>query len=212
VATVSPSPNGRAQRAEQVTLPNGREILVRPIEPSDKPKMVQGFAHLSAESRYRRFHQAMQQLSDDVLIYLTEVDHHDHEALVSLDSTSGDGIGVARYVRSTDDPGVAEVAVTVVDIWQRMGVATILLARLVERARAEGIRRFSALVQADNRRVLDLIRPLGEVRIQSEGTELLLDIDLPQGPVRERLRTVLRELAGAGLDVTRWPRPAPPTD
>ena len=38
-------------------------------------------------------------------------------------------LGVARFVRR-DEPGTAEVAVTVVDDWQGRGVATALLERL----------------------------------------------------------------------------------
>ena len=83
---------------------------------------------------------------------------------------------------------------TVVDDWQHMGVATLLLSHLVDRARAKGIRRFSALVQGDNAQVLELIRALGEVRMESQGAELLLDIELPDELSRKRLQATLREI------------------
>jgi hypothetical protein len=37
--------------------------------------------------------------------YLTEIDHHDHEAIAALDANTGEGIGVARYVRNPARPG-----------------------------------------------------------------------------------------------------------
>jgi hypothetical protein len=49
------------------------------------------------------------------LRYLTSIDHHNHEALVAMSLFDGRGLEVARYVRSAEDPRVAEVAVTVVD-------------------------------------------------------------------------------------------------
>ena len=56
---------------------------------------------------------------------------------------------------------MAEVAVAVADSWQGNGVATALLDRLAERARAEGIRRFSAEILAENRPMLELIEEVG---------------------------------------------------
>ena len=60
-------------------------------------------------------------------------------------------------MRSPEDRERAEVAVAVADSWQGRGVATALLDRLTERARAEGVRRFSAEILADNRPMLELI-------------------------------------------------------
>ena len=36
------------------------------------------------------------------------MDHHDHEALVAVEPASREGLGVARYVRSREDPEEAE--------------------------------------------------------------------------------------------------------
>jgi RimJ/RimL family protein N-acetyltransferase len=59
-------------------------------------------------------------------------------------------IGVARYVRLAEDPDAAEVAVVVADAWQRRGVASLLVDELAPRARARGIRRFTATMASDN--------------------------------------------------------------
>ena len=63
------------------------------------------------------------------LSYLTEVDHHDHEALVAVDPETNEGVGVARFVRSAEDPAVAELAVAVADDWQGQGVGSLLAGR-----------------------------------------------------------------------------------
>jgi GNAT superfamily N-acetyltransferase len=115
--------------AEPVRLRDGAEIFVRPVTPRDKRAIARGLERLSEESRYRRFFAPVHRLSDRDLAYLTEVDHHDHEALVAY-AGSGEPLGVARYVRLHDEPSKAEVAVAVVDDWQGRGVATELLAFL----------------------------------------------------------------------------------
>ena len=101
----------------------------------DRQLLLRGFERLSPESRYRRFLAAMPELSEEMVRYLTEIDHHDHEAIAALDARTGEGIGVARYVRDPQRRDAAEVAVTVIDDWQGKGVGTLLLEALGARAR-----------------------------------------------------------------------------
>src|SRR5689334_1911637 len=103
---------------ERVTLRDGSQVAIRPVRATDKARLREGFDRLSAQSRQRRFLVAMPRLSDRLVRYLTEIDHHDHEALGALGADDGEPIGVARYVRSESDPQAAEVAVAVVDDWQ----------------------------------------------------------------------------------------------
>ena len=93
--------------------------------------------------------------------YLTEIDHHDHEAIAALDARTGEGIGVARYVRDPQRRDAAEVAVTVIDDWQGKGVGTLLLEVLGARARQEGISSFTALMLATNQEMMEVTRPSG---------------------------------------------------
>jgi RimJ/RimL family protein N-acetyltransferase len=187
--------SGRRQpTGEPVLLADGSTISIRPIEPGDKGALESAFDQLSQESRYRRFFAPLDRLSRRDLTYLTEVDHHDHEALIAQGSR-GEPIGVARYVRG-QEPGKAEVAVAVVDEWHRRGVATALLRRLVDRARAEGIDTFTATVLADNRRALDLMSSLGDAhQVGSENTSIELEIELPRAGIGKRLRDALRQAA-----------------
>ena len=65
-------------------LRRGERVLIRPIRPSDKPPLLEGFRRLSQESRHRRFFSPVPELGAGQLRYLTEVDHDAHEALVAL--------------------------------------------------------------------------------------------------------------------------------
>jgi GNAT superfamily N-acetyltransferase len=125
-------------------------VTLRPIAPEDKPLLAAIFERLSEESRYRRFFTTKNELSPADLDYLVDVDHSDHGAIIAIDPLSGKALGVARYIRSKGHAEVAEVAVTVADDWQGRGLGRALLDRLTYRARREGVRRFSALVQGDN--------------------------------------------------------------
>jgi GNAT superfamily N-acetyltransferase len=177
-------------------LADGTELLVRPIRPDDKAALAAAFERLGPESRYTRFLAPMGSLSESQLKYLTEVDHHDHEALVAIEAETGEGVGVARFVRLADDPQAAEFAVTVVDDWQGRGIGTALLALLADRARDEGIERFRGLMLARNQPVQDLVKMFGRPRVvdRQPGT-VEVEVDLPPAGAGEELTAMLRAAA-----------------
>ena len=164
--------------AERTGLRDGSEIQIRPIRTDDRELLRSAFDRLSEQARYMRFQAPLAELSDTQLSYLTAVDHHDHEALLAIDPDADDLVGVARFVRVSD--GVAECAIVVADDWQGRGVATALLDRLVERARAEGIDHFTALLLAENTDALRLLTRLGEADERRVGSQVELEIALPQ--------------------------------
>src|SRR5215831_10424299 len=141
-----------------VKLRDGSKVLIRQVQPADAALLADGFARLSGKSRQMRFLARKDRLSAAELRYFTDLDHRDHEALGALDQADGRGVGVARYVRDAKDPRTAEIAVTIVDEWQGRGLGAELLTRLADRARTEGICRFTALVAEDNRAMAGLLR------------------------------------------------------
>jgi RimJ/RimL family protein N-acetyltransferase len=200
---------GAPAESEHVVLADGLELLLRPVRPNDKGRLEQAFKRLSPETRYRRFFAPLESLSDQDLRYLTEVDHHDHEAIAAVNPENGMIVGVARFVRS-DDPTEAEVAVVVGDPWQGHGVATALLQQLVGRARAEGIDHFVALVLSDNTDALELFRHLApggsHTRRSASGhTELVMALPDPDRIGDSTLGRALRA-AASGLRINPWSR------
>ena len=170
-------------RAGTVALRDGSAVLIRQVRSADAPLLADGFARLSPESRRLRFLRRKDELTPAELRYFTDVDHHHHEALGALDHTGGRGVGVARYVRDTGDPLSAEIAVTVADDWQGRGLGTELLAQLSGRARAEGIRRFTALVSADNAAMAGLLRSASATPVhRAHGT---VEYQIPLAPAAE---------------------------
>jgi RimJ/RimL family protein N-acetyltransferase/nucleotide-binding universal stress UspA family protein len=179
--------------SSRTRLRDGSTVLIRPLSPDDRELLRSGFERLSDRSRYLRFQTPLTELSDEQLSYLTAVDHHDHEALLALDPASEEAIGVARFVRVGEE--VAECAIVVADEWQNRGLGGALLERLVQRAHEEGVERFTALVLAGNTDALRLLERLGDTVRHSEGSQLELEIELPDRP--ESSASLRLILAGA---------------
>ncbi len=176
------------------------DIETRPIEPTDKALLAAAWDRTSPESRYRRFLTPKDDLSAAELRYLTEVDHRDHEALLAIDPQTGWLAGVARYVRDREDPVSAEVAVVVADALHGKGIGRQLLERLSERARAEGIRRFTALMLSDNAAMEHLLSDLGATELLSSGDGAIqLAVDLPPRGLGDALAAWLRSVAAGSL-------------
>ena len=170
-------------------------MLIRPVRPEDKQLFVAGWEQFGEESRYRRFLGSKGSLSEHDLAYFTEVDHVDHEALGARDAETGEGVGVARYVRLESQPEVAEAAVAVIDEWQHRGVGGELLRRLTERARENGVQRFQARLFAFNDAMIALFGELGELEVRdADADQLEIDVELPCEPAAG-LGTALRAAA-----------------
>lgn len=132
-------------------LPDGTRVRLRFIAPADKALLARGMADLSPQSRYERFLVPKLRLSDDELRVLTEVDGRDHVAIVAvLDADPGRLAGVARFVRDPVVSEQAEVAITIGDPWQGMGLGTTLGLALADVAKALGVRRFTASLLGTN--------------------------------------------------------------
>jgi GNAT superfamily N-acetyltransferase len=189
----TPSTNELVILGAPVVLRDGSHVRVRQGHRSDQQLLLRGFERLSPESRYRRFLVPTPELTEVMARHLTDVDHHDHEAIIALDEETGEGIGVVRYFRMTQRRDTAELAVTVIDDWQQRGLGTLLLEVISARAREESITTFTALMLAGNREMMGLLNSLGPVRIvdRDPGT-VEIEMPIPAVGLSPALRKLLR--------------------
>jgi GNAT superfamily N-acetyltransferase len=163
--------------AGEVTLPDGRGILIRPVRPDDKATLRRLFAALSDESRTRRFLRVTRQLEPGDLAALTEFDREVEAAFVVLDAESLAPVAVGRYVRAEPGAASAGVAVAVADAHQGRGIGTALVRHLARHAASGGIASLRALMFYDNvvaRRVLEHVGPVRVVGYDPGVVELVV--------------------------------------
>jgi RimJ/RimL family protein N-acetyltransferase len=164
----------------KLTLQDGTVLLVRPLEPEDRERLDAAVAKLSPQSRYLRFAAPKPRLTKADLDHLLDLDHHDREALLAFDPSTGEGIAVARYAPVTGQAHVVEVAVTVTDAYQGRGAGTALTALLTERARAEGVVALRAVTLAENTRAIAMLRRGGFRPVGRDGAMLEFELGLAE--------------------------------
>lgn len=141
-----------------VVLRDGGTAHLRPIHPSDADAVQKFHMGQSQNSIYMRFFAFKAKLSSKELKRFTEVDYRDRVAFVI--TVGGEIVGIGRYDR-LDDPTEAEVAFNIADSHQGRGIGSILLEHLAAAAHENGIRRFSAEVLPENRKMLMVFSDAG---------------------------------------------------
>jgi RimJ/RimL family protein N-acetyltransferase len=145
----------------QARTRRGAAVSIRPLRADDRKREIEFINSLSERSRYFRLFAPLKFLPRHLIDQLMDVDYRQRMAFVA--TTQQDGIeqfiGVARY-GETDQPGVAELAVSVADSWQRCGIASSLMRQLMSYAREQGVYRMTGQVMPENQAMIALARRL----------------------------------------------------
>ena len=143
-------------------LADGTNIVIRPIRPEDAA-LEQSFVHaLSEESRYFRFMNSMQELSESMLVRFTQIDYSREMALiaVTMEHDKEIELGVTRYAINPDGES-CEFALVVADNMRGKGLGNKLMVALMDAARSKGLKIIEGEVLNNNASMLKLMHRLG---------------------------------------------------
>ncbi len=148
------------------TIQTGEEVTIRPIRPEDEPLMASFNRTISPYSIYLRYFHPIsptQLVSHDQLAALCFVDYDREMALVAeMKDEKGHlqivGMGQLTKLQGTTD---GEFALLVNDKYQRTGLGTELLARLLDIGRDEKLERVVAEILPENEGMRRVCTKLG---------------------------------------------------
>ena len=160
-------------------LADGRRVELSPVRPQDATAERAFIGALSLNSRYRRFHFGLCELSPEQARAMTEIDQYHHVAFVARPARSEAIVADARYVRA--DSADAEFAIAVADEWQGAGLGRELLVRMSAHARERGVRRLFGDVLWGNSAMLGLARELGAVLKRRPGDATVVRVEFGFG-------------------------------
>jgi len=175
--TIADPPSGYPGEWEQdAVLRDGGTVRIRPIVPADAPALQALVHNMSTQSSYFRFFRVKRELAPEELKAFTEIDYRSDMAFVAI--VDGSLVGVGRYNAIDNDPTLGEIAFTIADPFQGMGIGTLLVFRISAYARALGIERFRAYLLADNHAMMRVFRNAG-FSLSREIDEGVYTVEIP---------------------------------
>jgi GNAT superfamily N-acetyltransferase len=166
-----------------IELKDRTRVHLRPIVPEDEPLLHEAVASMSERTVYFRFFSPIKRMSDALAHRLAVVDYNDRFAVVATTTRPAGKeriVGVARYDRAPQTD-VAEVAVAVIDEFQRRGLGSVLLAELARVAKTHGISTFQLIVLPENGEMLGLLRNMGWIhQARLAGGVYEISFELPE--------------------------------
>ncbi|MFS8878600.1 GNAT family N-acetyltransferase [Synechococcus sp. H55.8] len=149
----------------QYTWPFREGITIRPIRPEDEPLVIQFHRHVSDYSIYLRYFHPIKYSARIAHERLVRICFNDYDREIALVAEKQEPeatiLGISRLSKKHGLPEEAEFALLVADPYQRQGIGTELLTRLIQVARCEGIRRLTGEVLSENEGMRRLCRRLG---------------------------------------------------
>lgn len=180
-----PARSRRQPWHEAVRLPDGRELLIRPIRPEDAEPLRAGFVLLRPEEIRQRFLYQLSELTPEMARRLCTPDPKLEFALVAAEPLPpGHALvgAVARAAIDSDASRRAEFAILVSHFLAGQGLGRLLMRRLVRWARLKRLDALYGDVLEHNHAMLGLARSLGFVRAPGEQTPGIARITLALRP------------------------------
>lgn len=183
-------PSMRPERTDVLRLADGRELWLRPVQPADAGPIAGGFELLGEEEVRRRYLHPVKALSQDYLQQLVAPPPGEGFAVVAAEPLPPGEALVGALARLTRDPGEdsAEFAILVSHFVAGQGLGQVMMLRLLEWARAHGIRRIWGDVLDENTAMIALAQSLGFERHASPDEPGLVRVTLDLAPAPKRRR------------------------
>ena len=160
--------SGTYMAESELLIGRGESIYARPIRRDDAEAIQTIYTNLSPGSKYMRFNTNLGSIAPAFLSRLSlqmaiKATEHGYGLLVYRRPTHLQSfelpIGMGCYIRSSDQ--VAELDLTVSDLWQGLGLGSRLLRRLLHQAKKEGYLCLEAYVNQHNRPMQAVINKAG---------------------------------------------------
>ncbi len=143
-------------------LTDGTSVIIRPIRPEDAELEKEFIKMLSEQTKYFRFRGHLNELTPQMLMRFTQIDYDREMALVATHEYKQKEtfLGIARYTINPDQES-CEFAIVVADAWQKKGIGSQLLERLISIAKNSNLKSFTGEVMTQNTDMLTLVKNLG---------------------------------------------------
>jgi acetyltransferase len=158
--TISGRPYPRGWERHDRML-DGTPVFVRPLKPEDGALYPEFFRSLTPEDLRLRFFAPLRELSQDMIERFTRLDYSRAMAFIAIDETDGKMLGVVRLHYDPGGKTAGEYAVNIRSGLKGKGLGWVLMRRIIEYARSEGLKEIHGEVLNENATMLQMCSELG---------------------------------------------------
>ena len=161
-------------------LPNGTDVLLRPIRPEDEPLEHEMLTSLSEKTLRERFFQVIRHIPHEMHVRMCNIDYEREIAIVAEIREDGRKrmIGIGRLIIESDLKK-AEFAVVVHDAFQGKGLGYKLVDMVIGIGHEKGVEEIYGYVLSENTKMLNMCSRLGCVMhpLEEGITKVLLKLE-----------------------------------
>ena len=139
---------------------SGRTLRIRPVRPEDDGLYRAFFRHMEPQDLRQRFFTAVNALTPGIIAKLTLIDYARSMVLLALDDERDDMLGAVR-LHADPDHRSGEFAILVRSDQKAQGIGWVLMRRILDFARAEGLSEVHGQVMRSNAAMLAMCSELG---------------------------------------------------
>ena len=174
-------------------------LRVGSVLPKNALQISKSLKDMSAESIRNRFLGSKKEFSQQELDYLTQLDGHNHYAIgIEERDRPQRGVAIVRMVRSSDEPQQAEIAISMIDEYQKIGLGKLLMNLITLAAYERKITKLSFTYLPQNDGIIRLISKMG-VLIPGPHTHDYVQTFLEIGP--EDIERIKAELVRKPINI-----------
>lgn len=146
---------------EEILNINGEQMTIRPAKPVDERRIQEHFYSLDKDDVVARFFHEKTSFVKDEVEGVSQIDYVKDLTVVAVVGEFGFGkvVGIGEYLLEPTT-NVAEIAFSISKAYQKKGLGKILLKKLTDAARENGISGFMAYTAPQNQGMIKLFNQL----------------------------------------------------
>ena len=142
---------------KRFSLSDGQQAALRPMRFDDLPAINAMHDRLSKQSLYLRYFAGYRPSLEALAGQVRSSLHGGAGLVAALDAAPLEIVAMAFYLRQSDDPGAAEVALVVEDRFQGLGLGHVLFSALIDTAQSESLRSLRLNILPENRGMFHIL-------------------------------------------------------
>lgn len=169
---------------EETRIVDRKKITFRPVKLTDERGIQEHYYRLDSTDVISRFFHEKKSFISKQIERTFIIDYHKDMTIVAVEGQSGYEriLAVGEYYLNPETE-MAEIAFSVEKDWQGKGLSSILIQKLAEAAKRNGMKGLTAYTAKENKRMVKLFHSLNyEVKAVSQGTMIYLEAKFAEEP------------------------------